>query len=161
MQGGVRGIASSCALAMMAGGHAGAILPHARGFNLVRATAHGCGRHRAQRPARSCRCGRSAPAPPRRGTLGNAGRGILIGPSLRSFDLSLAKNTPVRKLGESGNLQFRAEAFNLLNHANFGIPNLIVYAGGSATEAPIGTFGRIQNTITSARQIQLALRLSF
>lgn len=95
------------------------------------------------------------------GTLGNAGRGILIGPSLRSFDLSLAKNTPLRKLGESGNLQFRAEAFNLLNHANFGIPNLIVYAGASATEAPIGTFGRIQNTITSARQIQLALRLSF
>lgn len=95
------------------------------------------------------------------GTLGNAGRGILIGPSLRSFDLSLAKNTPVRKLGEGGNLQFRAEAFNLLNHANFGIPNLVVYAGASATEAPIGTFGRIQNTITSARQIQLALRLSF
>ncbi len=95
------------------------------------------------------------------GTLGNAGRGILIGPSLRSFDFSVMKNTPLRRLSESANLQFRAEAFNLLNHANFGIPNLIAYAGAAATEAPIATFGRISNTITSARQIQLALRLSF
>lgn len=95
------------------------------------------------------------------GTLGNAGRGILSGPSLRSFDLSLAKNTPLRRLSDSANLQFRVEAFNLLNHANFGIPNLIAFAGANQNEAPIGTFGRIQNTITSSRQIQLALRLSF
>lgn len=95
------------------------------------------------------------------GTLGNAGRGILTGPSLRSFDLSLAKNTPIRRLSDSANLQFRVEAFNLLNHANFGVPNLIAFAGASQTEAPISTFGRIQNTITSSRQIQLALRLSF
>jgi hypothetical protein len=95
------------------------------------------------------------------GTLGNAGRGILIGPGLRSFDLSLTKNTPLKRLSESANMQFRVEAFNLLNHANFGIPNLIAFAGASATESPIGTFGRIQNTITSSRQIQLALRFSF
>ncbi len=95
------------------------------------------------------------------GTLGNVGRGSLIGPALRSFDLSLTKNTPVKRISESANLQFRVEAFNLLNHANFGIPSLIAYAGTSATEAPIGTFGRISNTITASRQIQLALRLTF
>jgi hypothetical protein len=95
------------------------------------------------------------------GTLGNAGRGILIGPGLRSFDLSLTKNTPLKRWRESANAQFRVEAFNLFNHANFGIPSLIAYAGSSATEAPIGTFGRIQNTVTASRQIQLALRITF
>jgi hypothetical protein len=95
------------------------------------------------------------------GTLGNSGRGILIGPALRSFDMSLTKNFSLKRWYESANAQFRVEAFNLANHANFGIPNLIVYAGAAQTEAPIGTFGRIQNTVTSSRQIQLALRLSF
>ena len=95
------------------------------------------------------------------GTLGNAGRGILTGPSLKSFDLSLTKNVSLSRWLDKANAQFRVEAFNLLNHANFGIPNLIAYAGSAQTEAPIGTFGRIQNTITSSRQIQLALRLSF
>ena len=95
------------------------------------------------------------------GTLGNAGRGILIGPALRSFDLSLTKNVSLKRWRENANAQFRVEAFNLLNHANFGIPNLIAYAGSAQNEAPIGTFGRIQNTITASRQIQLALRLSF
>lgn len=98
---------------------------------------------------------------PPQGTLGNLGRGAIIGPSLAAMDLSVAKNTAIRKLSESANLQFRAEAFNLLNHTNFGVPSLIAYAGSSATERPTGTFGRIRNTITSSRQIQLALRLTF
>lgn len=98
---------------------------------------------------------------PTQGTLGNVGRGALIGPNLRTFDFSLTKNTRVKWLGEAGNLQFRAEAFNLFNRANFGIPALIAFAGNSATEAPNSTFGRVRNTITSARQIQLALRLVF
>ncbi len=95
------------------------------------------------------------------GTLGNEGRGALIGPNLRALDLSLAKSAKVRRLGESGSLQFRAEAFNVLNHANFGTPSLIAFAGATATEKPFSTFGKIRSTITSARQIQLVLRLSF
>ncbi|MEO6725493.1 MAG: hypothetical protein ABIU20_02330, partial [Blastocatellia bacterium] len=63
--------------------------------------------------------------------------------------------------------------FNLFNRANFGTPNLQVYAGTSdALNAPpaslaptqpaaIATFGRIRSTVTTSRQIQLGLRISF
>jgi hypothetical protein len=50
---------------------------------------------------------------------GNAGRNILIGPGLVNLDFSLAKNT---RVGESLNAQFRAEAFNIFNRANYQVP---------------------------------------
>ncbi len=53
------------------------------------------------------------------GTYGNLGRGVYRGPGLADLDLSLFKTT---KLTERTNLQFRAEVFNVLNHANFGTP---------------------------------------
>jgi hypothetical protein len=93
------------------------------------------------------------------GTLGNVGRNTFIGPNLRNVDVSASKNF---RLSESANLQFRAEAFNLFNRPNFGPPNVLAFAGGAGpTEAPLTTFGRIRNTVTSARQIQFALRLRF
>jgi hypothetical protein len=95
---------------------------------------------------------------PPAGTLGQLGRGTFIGPDLRTFDLSLMKNFP---LTDRSNLQFRAEAFNLFNRANFGPPNLTVFAGSADNEPPLSTFGRIRTTVTSSRQIQLGLRLSF
>ncbi len=51
--------------------------------------------------------------------VGNVGRNILSGPSYVSVDLALLKNFP---WGERRNIQFRAEAYNLLNHANPGSP---------------------------------------
>jgi hypothetical protein len=95
---------------------------------------------------------------PAAGTLGTLGRGTFIGPNLRSVDLSLMKNFAI---SERTDLQFRAEAFNLFNRANFGPPNLTVFAGSADNEAPLSTFGRIRGTVTSSRQIQLGLRLSF
>ena len=92
------------------------------------------------------------------GTLGNLGRGALIGPNLRAFDLSIAKNN---RWGENANIQFRAEAFNLFNRANFGPPSLIAFTGSADNEQPLSTFGRIRSTVTSARQIQFGLRISF
>ena len=92
------------------------------------------------------------------GTLGNSGRGAFVGPNLRTVDLSLMKNF---RVAERANIQFRAEAFNLLNRTNFGVPNLIAFAGAADNEAPLSTFGRIRNTVTSSRQIQLGLRISF
>jgi hypothetical protein len=65
------------------------------------------------------------------------------------------------RIAERANIQFRAEAFNLLNRANFGVPNLIAYTGTSDNETPLSTFGRIRSTVTSSRQIQLGLRISF
>jgi hypothetical protein len=95
------------------------------------------------------------------GTFGNTGRGDFRGPDLRTLDMSLTKSARWARLGDSGRLEFRIEAFNLLNRPNFGIPELRVFAGTQNNEAPLATFGRITNTVTSARQIQLGLRATF
>jgi hypothetical protein len=95
---------------------------------------------------------------PPAGTLGNLGRGALIGPNLRTFDFSLVKNN---RWGDTARIQFRVEAFNLFNRANFGPPNLIAYTGSSDGEQPLPSFGRVRYTVTSARQVQLGVRFSF
>ncbi len=96
------------------------------------------------------------------GTLGNTGRGAFIGPNLRTFDLSALKNIRFASpLGEDTNVQLRIEAFNLFNRANFAPPPLTVFAGAADNEAPLPTFGRIRSTVTSARQIQLGVRVQF
>jgi hypothetical protein len=95
------------------------------------------------------------------GFLGTAGRNILRGPGLVNLDFSLVKDTPLKFLGESGKLQFRAEAFNILNRANFDIPNRTVFAGSATPQAALTTAGVINNTTTNSRQIQLALRVIF
>ncbi len=106
------------------------------------------------------------------GTLGNTGRNAFIGPNLRSFDLATVKKTRLPKLGENTTLQFRFEAFNLLNRANFGTPVVQAFAGtplanndprpdSAGQPATISSFGLIRSTVTSARQLQFGLRLSF
>ncbi len=86
------------------------------------------------------------------GTLGNIGRGAFIGPNLRTFDLSAVKSNPLPFLGESTLLQLRVEAFNLFNRANFAPPELRAFTP---------SFGRIRSTVTSSRQLQLGVRLTF
>jgi hypothetical protein len=98
---------------------------------------------------------------PAAGTLGNVGRGALIGPNLRTFDLSLVKNTRWDLLGDAGSVQLRLEAFNLFNRANFAPPSLIVFTGAADNEQPLSTFGRVRSTTTSSRQVQLGVRLTF
>lgn len=95
------------------------------------------------------------------GTYGNMGRNNLIGPGLATVDWSFVKHFPLRLLGEEGHLQLRFEFFNLLNRANFGLPQRIVFAGARRDEPPLGSAGRITSTTTSARQIQVALRVSW
>ena len=80
---------------------------------------------------------------------------------LRVVDLALAKRVPWSRLGPAGHLELRVEAFNVLNHANFGIPSLIAFSGQRDGEAPLSTFGRIRSTVTSSRQIQLGMKLVF
>jgi hypothetical protein len=98
---------------------------------------------------------------PPRGTYGNLGRNVLIGPGLSTVDLSISKRLPIKAFGDGGKLQFQADFFNLLNHANFNMPARIVFSGTSATEAPLSTAGRISSTSTSPRQLQLGVRLSW
>jgi hypothetical protein len=100
------------------------------------------------------------------GYLGDAPRDILRGPHLSELDFSLNKDTSLPFLGEGRQLEFRAEFFNILNHANFGMPNGYVYAGtltdtSSYVETPLSTAGAITNTVTTSRQIQLALKFIF
>jgi Carboxypeptidase regulatory-like domain len=90
------------------------------------------------------------------GTYGNLGRNTLSGPGLSELDLSLRKNTAI---SERVNLQFRSEFFNVLNHANFGTPNTVVYSSASTTPSP--TAGVITTTATTSRQIQFGLKLLF
>lgn len=110
------------------------------------------------------------------GSQSNEGRNILRNPGLGDLDMSIVKDTKLGFLGEAGNLEFRAEFFNLLNRANFGFLNAgaSVFAGSTSTglntcvnsvqcnvQAPLPTAGQITTTATTSRQIQLALRVSF
>jgi hypothetical protein len=94
---------------------------------------------------------------PALGTHGDLGRNVFRGPGLTTWDLSLNKDTAIRALGEGGNLQFRAEFFNLLNHPNFASPSTAV----ASQQGISGTAGVISSTTTNARQVQLALKLIF
>jgi len=95
------------------------------------------------------------------GFLGNAGRGIISGPNFSTLDFSLAKDTPLPFLGETGALQFRAEFFNILNHPSFGLPQRVVYTGASDVEPARSTAGQITSTFSEAREVQLALKIIF
>ena len=87
-------------------------------------------------------------APAEAGRFGNAGRNIARGPGFFNADLSLMKDF---RLSESARLQFRAEAFNVANHANFGLP---------IADLASPNFGRIL-TASQARLLQLALKVIF
>jgi len=84
------------------------------------------------------------------GTEGNVGRDSIYGPGLINVDFSIIKRT---KINEKLDSEFRAEFFNLLNRANFGLPNAHIFTGPTA--------GQITTLATPPRQIQFALRLSF
>ena len=98
---------------------------------------------------------------PAAGFLGTAGRNILRGPGFANLDASLTKDAALGFLGESGKLEFRAEFFNILNRANFFGPDRVVYAGRADVENPLPTVGRITRTVSTARQIQFALKVRF
>jgi hypothetical protein len=84
-------------------------------------------------------------------TFGNASRTFGEGPGLISLDASLLKTF---KVGEKAGVQFRTEALNVLNHANFANPNT---QNGSAT------FGQITSLAsgTQSRILQFALHLQY
>ncbi|MBS1828504.1 MAG: TonB-dependent receptor [Acidobacteria bacterium] len=82
------------------------------------------------------------------GTIGSARRGQLRAPGDWNIDYSIFKNFP---LAESKRLQFRAELFNAINHANLGEPN---------TSANSPNFGLITSA-SAPRIVQLALKLIF
>jgi outer membrane receptor protein involved in Fe transport len=93
---------------------------------------------------------------------GNAGRNSLIGPGLTELDFSVFKNNYIRRISERFNVQFRAEIFNLLNHANFAppaSPNNTDIFDGTGTLSPVA--GALTRTTTSSRQTQFAIKVIF
>jgi hypothetical protein len=99
--------------------------------------------------------------------FGSVGRNVLRGPKQTNVDFSIIKRF---SLGESKNLELRAEFFNLFNHVNFANPisnlNALASSGGSIdpnTGQIInpGDFGRITSTSNNPRLIQFALKLNF
>jgi hypothetical protein len=113
------------------------------------------------------------PAP---GTFGNLPRNALTGPNFRQVDFILSKRI---RFGETRNIEFRTEVFNIFNRANFGNPastlsNALgtganqLQPGQPFTQAAAGsTFGLLRSTVSrdvglgTNRQIQFALRLNF
>ena len=85
------------------------------------------------------------------GTEGNLKRNIYRNPGFIEFDASVVKNTPVPKIGDAGNLQFRCDFLNLFNHVNLGPVNNNMAASN---------FGTVTTSLP-ARQLQLTLRLQF
>jgi hypothetical protein len=91
---------------------------------------------------------------------GNAGRNIMIGPGTSNLDFSVFKNNYVKRISEDFNEQFRAEFFNILNHANFAVPvapdNTDIF---DSSGAPTGVAGLLTSTTTDSREIQFALKI--
>jgi len=116
----------------------------------------------------SCWFNPSAFAVPPAGQFGNAGRNILRGPAFAQFDASLHKDFRVT---EQRKITVGVEAYNLLNHPNFGVPSntqspLSLGGNGDAVfKDAAGNLaadaGQILTTAGTARQIQLAGRFTF
>jgi hypothetical protein len=104
-------------------------------------------------------------AQPAAGTFGNERRNSLLGPGLSEVDFSVGKNFTIK---EGIALQIRADAYNILNHPSFGLPNIGGCTGNScnpsisfnSSGAPT-TVPSISSTTIGPRQIQLNARISF
>lgn len=99
-------------------------------------------------------------APDQYGVIGNSPRTVCCGPGINNIDFSLMKDTA---LTERYKLQFRAEFFNIVNHAQF------TKVDGDISDSPVddfgnvlpgGTFGKVLQT-RDPRLVQFALKLIF
>jgi Carboxypeptidase regulatory-like domain/TonB dependent receptor len=85
------------------------------------------------------------------GTPGNASRRYFHGPGMANFDMAVLKNL---RLSESKSLQFRMEAFNIFNHAQFFGPQAVDGNIGSAT------FGQTVSAM-APRLVQAGVKFAF
>ena len=95
---------------------------------------------------------------PEAGFYGNAGRNIIIGPGFVNLDFSLMKSVPVG-LNEGSRVLFHADLFNLANRPSFGRPqNAVIEKSNGRVRTGAG---QITSTVSSERQIQFGLKLTF
>jgi hypothetical protein len=88
-----------------------------------------------------------------KGTYGNSGRNVVVGPRISTLNSTLQKNF---NFTERTYLQMRLEAFNTLNHPNFGLPATNLVSSGNP-------LGRITTTATGIdmRELQVSMKLIF
>jgi hypothetical protein len=98
------------------------------------------------------------------GFFGNVGRNTIEGPHIVNIDGEVHKQFKM-PFNENHTLQFRIEAFNAVNHPNWGMPNLNILAGpvfpGQPGTSAHQSFGTINSTQTAMRQVQLGLKYTF
>jgi hypothetical protein len=82
------------------------------------------------------------------GTFGNAGRNIIPGRANWNLDVAVWRSFPIL---ERKSLNFRAEAFNVVNHVEYSNPN---------TSLNAATFGQITSS-ANPRIMQMALKFLF
>ena len=92
--------------------------------------------------------------------IGNTPPTLFLGPGFENFDFSMLKDV---RLGRESNrlLEFRVEAYNILNHFNPGNPNTSLslnYGNGANTNA---NFGSITTAIGQARHLAIAAKFRF
>ncbi|HTG59912.1 MAG TPA: hypothetical protein VMG63_10970, partial [Terriglobia bacterium] len=93
-------------------------------------------------------------ATPALGTIGNSPRTLCCGPGINNFDFAFLKNTSITERIQT---QFRAEFFNIANHAQFVNPSA---AAGASGDFNSSTFGQVVRA-RDPRLIQFALKLIF
>src|SRR5438132_1404366 len=91
----------------------------------------------------------AAYVPNARGTWGDVGRNTVIGPGIFRIDASIIRNF---RITNSKGVQFRLEAFNVLNNPIWNDPNTTVTSP---------TYGQITSTRTPMREVQLGLKFMF
>jgi hypothetical protein len=94
---------------------------------------------------------------PPSGSLGNVGLNPLRGPGVENWDTSLLKSFP---MGETRRFEFRAEFYNLLNHANFLFAAAGPQNSNNATVLGTSSFGFV-TAARPPRQIQLGLKFYY
>jgi Carboxypeptidase regulatory-like domain len=91
------------------------------------------------------------------GTYGNAGRNIIRGPGSFNIDASLIKNTKIGRVAT----EFRIEAFNVLNHPQFGNPNTTLGNAAVGTISAMLSSPSCATCGTIERQVQLGVKVRF
>ncbi|HTA57544.1 MAG TPA: carboxypeptidase regulatory-like domain-containing protein [Candidatus Baltobacteraceae bacterium] len=101
--------------------------------------------------------GPTATNPSEFGQEGTANRRFFHGPGINNWDMALLKST---QLTERFNLQFRAELYNVFNHAQFLTPSGIITYSPTTFQPNPNTMGQVPGT-TLGRIGQLSLKLNF
>ncbi|MPY90911.1 MAG: hypothetical protein GEU99_23725 [Luteitalea sp.] len=91
---------------------------------------------------------------PEAGFFGDVERNVLEGAGFATWDVSMIKNLT---LGAKYRAQLRVEVFNVLNRANFGLPDSTVFNSQGRVESA----GEITSIVGTARQMQIGIKFEF